>query len=134
MEALLGKIVALLFALGLAAFAIYDLIRKKRVHDAIDSVADARVIQVLNLGRGYDGKSQFAITYQVLIEKPFEILVTPTNTPAEVGDKVTVYYEAQDHTNYYFAQRWNIDNRMKSSVTFVIIGVLCVIGSIISFF
>lgn len=134
MNDIFQEIIILFFALVFAAFAIYHFIKIKRKHDAIDSVADARVIKVLNLGHGMNGKPQFAITYQVLIDAPFEILVTPSNTPADLGALVTIYYDSANHDNYYLPVKWKVDDRMKRAWTLVIIAILIVAGSAITLF
>jgi hypothetical protein len=131
---ILQEIIVLIVALVFAAFTISRLIKTKRKHDAIDSVADARVIKVLSLGRGFDGKPQFAITYQVLIDDPFEILVTPTNTPIDMGTIVAIYYDSMDHNNYYLPVKWKVDDRMKKAWTLVVIALLVVVGSVTTLF
>ena len=134
MNDVLKEIVLLFFALAFAAFAIYHLIKIKRKHDAIDSVADARVIKVLNLGRGLDCKPQFAVTYQVLIDAPFEVLVTPTNTPVDLGSIVTIYYDSTNHENYYLPVKWKVDDRMKKAWTLVAFAIVIVVGIVITLF
>ena len=134
MNELVREIIVLIIALAFAVFAAYKLLKTKRAHDAIDSVADARVIKVLNLGRGFDGKPQFAITYQVLIDAPFEILVTPTSTPAAMGDLVTIYYDSFDHTNYYIPLKWRVDDRLKKAGMLMIFAAITVIGCTIALF
>lgn len=124
----------MIFVLAFAAFAAYRFIKIKKLNKAIDSVADARVIKVLALGRGADGKQQFAITYQILTDAPFEILVTPTTTPVEMGSLVTIYYDSVDHSNYYIPTRWKVDDRMKKAWYLVIFAVIAIIGCILSFF
>ena len=134
MNNILGKIVLIVVSLGFIAIAIWKLIKTKRDSDAIDSVADARVIKAINLGRGTDGKQQFAITYQVLIDDPFEILVTPTTRPVEMGTIATIYYDSQNHSNYYIPTKWKVDDRMKKAILTVIIAAGCVFGSLASLF
>ena len=113
---------------------VYNFIKIKKRHDAIDSVADARVKQVINLGRGTNGKNQFAITYDVLIDAPFEVFVTPTNTPANIGEQVIIYYDSQDHNNYYIPRKWKFDPRMKTAISGVVIATVCLVGYIITLF
>ena len=125
-------IAALLFALTFVILSVLYLLKTKRAHSAVDSVADARVIKVINLGIGPNGKKQFAITYQVLIDAPFEILVTPTNSFRNMGDLVTIYYDSQDHSNYYIPEKWKIDDRMKKAITLVVISAVCLLGCIIN--
>ena len=125
-------ITAILSTLALVIFSVLYLLKMKRVHDAIDSVADARVIEVINLGRGSDGKNQFAIKYQVLLDAPFEILVTPTKVFRNMGDLVTIYYDSQDHSNYYIPEKWKLDDRIKKALIFVLIAVVCFIGCIVT--
>ena len=134
MNEVASKIFILICARAFAAFAVYRFIKAKARSKAIDSIADARVIKVLTLGRSMDGKSQFAITYQVLIDKPFEIIVTPTNTLVEMGSLVTIYYDSLDHSNYYIPTKWKIDDRMKKAWTLLIAAIVAVGGCILSFF
>lgn len=134
MSDFIKELFSLLFSLGLAVIAVLYLLKMKRVSDAIDSVADARVIKVLNLGRGTNGKEQYAITYQVLIDEPFEVLVTPTPVEQIMGDTVAIYYDSHDHSNFYIPIKWKFDDRIKKAIIFVGIAVLCVVGCAIALF
>lgn len=134
MSNIVQNIFFLFAALSFTVFAVFYLIKTKQKHDAIDSVADARVIKVLNLGRGLDGKTQFAITYQVLLDAPFEILVTPTSIPADMGAVVTIYYDALDHNNYYIPTKWKVDDRMKKAWLLLAFALIVLAGCIMTFF
>ena len=128
------QILILIFASGFFIFTIYSFIKQKKRSNDIDSVADARVIKVLTLGKGYTGKPQFAITYQVLIDSPFEVLVTPSSTPADMGSLVTIYYDSVNHDNFYIPEKWKVDPRMKKAWLAIAFAGVCLIGSILSFF
>ena len=134
MNDLIAHMIGLLFAIGFFASSLWYFMKIKRAADKIDSVADARVTKVLNLGLGPKGKHQFAITYDVLIDTPFEILVTPTYTPIDLGTLVTIYYDSTDHTNYYIPEKWKIDPRKKKATTTLILSSLFVIGCAVSLF
>ena len=129
-----SKILFLFFAVFFLVFSIKNLIKAQRDYKAIDSVADARVVQVLNLGRDVAGIPQFAISYQVLIDVPFDILITPTTQPVTLGEKVVVYYEAENHSNYYIPQKWKIDNRVKKAITWTFLAIVLAIFAVAVFF
>lgn len=131
MSITIRDIAALLVMICFAVASVLYFLKIKHTHDAIDSVADARAIKVINLGRGPNGKNQFAITYKVLIDVPFEIVVTPTTTHVNMGDLVTIYYNSKDHSNYYIPTKWKIDDRMKKAITLVVIAVVCLCGCVI---
>ena len=133
MRPMSGKIFALIISLGLLVFGIKRFKDVKSKNDAIDSIADAQVIKVLNLGRdSKSGKDSFAVTYKVLIDAPFEVLETPCTVEMEIGDRIPIYYEQANYkTNYYLAHRFKFDPRFKLPVITIIMSALVIVGVII---
>ena len=131
----IGKIILLLFGLGITFWGIRLFIAVKEKHDSIDSVADARVVKILHLGKNSMGKNLYAITYKILVENPFEVLVTPSTLELEMGTRATYYYERLNpKDNHYIVHRWNFDPRLKTPAMLAIIGLVICIGAIFNLF
>lgn len=131
----IGKILMLIFGVGVAIVGIKKLIDVKKQHNNIDSVADARVTKVIHLGKNNAGKNQYAITYKIILENPFEVLVTPSTLEVDIGSVAAYYYERIDPKgNYFIVHKWKFDPRFKMPILISCIGCFIAVGSIISFF
>lgn len=122
-----------LIILGIAflIFGIVQFKKSKLKHDSLDSVADARVTNVIDLGIGNGGKRVFAVEYTVLAEEKFKLLETPTRREPDVDDMATVYYEKKaPKENFYITYKWNFDPRFKVPILMIIIGIIFILGSI----
>lgn len=129
----MASLIWLALGVGFIVFGFFQFKKVKILHDALDSVADARVTNVIDLGIGQGGKRLFAVEYMVLADEKFKILETPTTREPDIDDIATIYYEQKDpKKNFYITYKWNFDPRFKASIILILIGVLFIVSFISS--
>lgn len=123
---IVGGIVGIIYGIMLS------ILRFKK-HKTIDTKSIAEVKEIRKLGMD-EGRKVYAIFYTVKTDEPFEICRTPVRRREKIGTQKIIYFDSNDHKNYYFQKFKSFDYRLIFPVVITICGLFVLIYSIVSLF
>lgn len=122
----IGGIVGVVYGIMLS------ILRFKK-HKTIDTKSVAEVKEIRKLGMD-EGRKVYAIFYTVKTDEPFEICRTPVRRREKIGTQKIIYFDSNDHKNYYFQKFKSFDYRLIFPVVITICGLFVLTYSIVSLF
>jgi hypothetical protein len=112
-------VIKLIISLVGITFGVVMFIQIMKKHKLVDTESIAVVKDVQDLGLS-DLKHVYAIRYDVCSSAPFELLETPSKKKRKLGSQRTVFYEQENHKNYYFKTIGQFDRRLAGPILLIV--------------